>query len=97
MTATWYNTLAAIQDTEKHPIMLFSIGPRYRNEQKEDSGHLRVHHSASIVILDENMSLEAGREITKKIFRKLGFKDIKFVVKKQLQNIMLQVKSKRYL
>ncbi|MBW2976031.1 O-phosphoserine--tRNA ligase [Candidatus Woesearchaeota archaeon] len=82
MTATWYHTLEAMQDKEKHPIMLFSIGPRYRNEQKEDSGHLRVHHSASIVILDQNMSLKAGKEITKKIFKKLGFKEIKFVVKK---------------
>lgn len=82
MTATWYHTLAAIQDTEKHPIMLFSVGPRYRNEQKEDFGHLRVHHSASIVILDQNVGIKAGREITKKIFKKLGFNDIKFVVKK---------------
>jgi O-phosphoseryl-tRNA synthetase len=82
MTATWYHTLAAIQNKKEFPAALFSIGPRYRNEQKEDANHLRVHHSVSIVVMDPNISLEAGRKIIKEIIQKIGFKKIKFETKK---------------
>ena len=82
MTATWYETLAAMQDRANYPIALFAIGPRYRNEQREDKGHLRVHSSASLVIVDPNMSLEAGREITKTFLKRFGFTDANFEMKK---------------
>jgi len=81
MTATWFHTLAALQDKSGFPLALFSVGPRYRNEQREDARHLRVHHSASIVIMDPEMSLDAGREITKEILKQYGFSDIKFETK----------------
>ncbi|NWF77875.1 MAG: O-phosphoserine--tRNA ligase [Chloroflexi bacterium] len=81
MTATWFHTLAALQDKASFPIALFSVGPRYRNEQREDAHHLRVHHSASIVVMDPEMSLEAGRTITTKIMQQYGFPDIKFETK----------------
>lgn len=77
-TGTWYHTLAAMQDGAEFPVALFAVAPRYRNEQREDSGHLKVHHSASIVIMDPKMSLEAGREIAKEILQKYGFKETKF-------------------
>ena len=82
MSATWYHTLAALQNKSSYPLALFSVGPRYRNEQREDKGHLRVHNSASIVIMDPNMSLEAGRKITREILKRYGFKDVKFETKK---------------
>ena len=82
MTATWFHTLAALQDKVSFPVALFSVGPRYRNEQREDAGHLRVHHSASIVIMDPDMSLEAGAMITRKIMQQYGFSDIKFETKR---------------
>jgi O-phosphoseryl-tRNA synthetase len=82
MTATWYHTLAALQNKKEFPVALFSIGPRYRNEQKEDASHLRVHNSLSIVIMDPEVSLEAGRKITKKMIEKVGFSEIKFIRKK---------------
>jgi len=81
MTATWFHTLAALQDKASFPVALFSVGPRYRNEQREDAHHLRVHHSASIVIMDPEMSLEAGQAMTKKIMLQYGFPDIKFETK----------------
>jgi O-phosphoseryl-tRNA synthetase len=81
MTATWFHTLAALQDKISFPVALFSVGPRYRNEQREDARHLRVHHSASIVIMDPDMSLEAGRAITRDIMQQYGFPDIKFETK----------------
>ncbi|MCK4781357.1 O-phosphoserine--tRNA ligase [Candidatus Parcubacteria bacterium] len=82
MTATWYHTLAALQDKEEFPIALFSVGPRYRNEQREDFSHLCVHNSASMVIMDPEISIEAGRKITKEILKEYGFKDAKFEKKK---------------
>jgi len=81
MTATWFHTLAALQDKASFPVALFSVGPRYRNEQREDARHLRVHHSASIVVMDPEMSLDAGRSITKDIMQQYGFSDIKFETK----------------
>ena len=81
MTATWFYTLAALQDKSSLPLSLFSVGLRYRNEQREDAHHLRVHHSASIVIMDPDMSLDAGREITMKIMKRYGFSNIKFETK----------------
>jgi O-phosphoseryl-tRNA synthetase len=81
MTATWFHTLAALQDKASFPVALFSVGPRYRNEQREDARHLRVHHSASIVVMDPEMSLDAGRVITRDIMQQYGFSDIKFETK----------------
>ena len=81
MTATWFHTLAALQDKAGFPVALFSVGPRYRNEQREDARHLRVHHSASIVVMDPEMSLDAGRAITRDIMQQYGFSDIKFETK----------------
>jgi len=77
MTATWFHTLVALQDKAAFPVALFSVGPRYRNEQREDARHLRVHHSASIVVMDPEMSLDAGRAIARDIMRQYGFPDIK--------------------
>ncbi len=81
MTATWFHTLAALQDKTSFPVALFSVGPRYRNEQREDARHLRVHHSASIVVMDPEMSLDAGGAITRGIMQQYGFYDIKFETK----------------
>lgn len=81
MTATWFHTLAALQDKASFPLALFSVGPRYRNEQREDAQHLRVHHSASIVIMDPEMSLDAGRKITEEIINQYGFSEMKFETK----------------
>ena len=82
MTGTWYHTLAAVQDKMSFPIALFSVGPRFRNEQKEDKGHLRVHNSASMVVMDPNMSLEAGKGIVERFLKEMGFSDVTYEVKK---------------
>ena len=81
MTATWFHTLAALQDRVSFPVALFSVGPRYRNEQREDARHLRVHHSASVVVMDPEMSLDAGEAVTRDIMQQYGFSDIRFATK----------------
>jgi O-phosphoseryl-tRNA synthetase len=62
-------------------VALFSVGPRYRNEQREDARHLRVHHSASVVVMDPEMSLDAGRAIASDIMQQYGFSDTRFETK----------------
>ncbi len=82
MTATWYHTLAAVQDRWHFPVALFSVGARYRNEQREDKGHLRVHNSTSMVVMDPDMSLAAGKRITLDFLLRFGFSDARFETKK---------------
>lgn len=81
MTATWFHTLAALQYKAGFPVALFSVGPRYRNEQREDARHLRVHHSASVVVMDPEMSFDAGRAIASNIMKQYGFSDLRFEAK----------------
>jgi len=82
MSATWFHTLAAMQDRATYPLALFAVGPRYRNEQREDAHHLRVHHSASMVVMDPEMSLDAGRAIASDVLKDYGFEDVRFETKK---------------
>ena len=82
MTASWFPLLSAIQRNVKLPIKLFSIGKRYRKEQKQDANHLYESTSASIVVMAEDITLEDGKDLTKKIIADLGFKKVKIIQKK---------------
>lgn len=82
MTAAWFPTIAALQDKAQHPIRLFSIGLRFRREQKVDATHLRAHYGASCAVCDENMEIEAGKALAAEIMKPLGFKDFEFERKK---------------
>ncbi|MBU0762443.1 MAG: O-phosphoserine--tRNA ligase, partial [Candidatus Altiarchaeota archaeon] len=84
MTAAWFPTLAAIKDVV--PVKLFSVGLRFRREQKVDASHLRAHYGGSCAIMGEDISLKAGRKITEKILNALEFGDVKFVRKNATSN-----------
>jgi O-phosphoseryl-tRNA synthetase len=86
MTSAWFRTIAAIQHKIPMPIKLFSIGLRFRREQKMDAQHLRVHYGASCVIIDRNVDIEYGKKITKTVLKKLGFSDVKFIRKDVTSN-----------
>jgi len=85
MTGAWFPTLSAMKDG-KLPLKLFSVGLRFRREQKVDATHLRAHYGGSIVVMDDGMSNEAGKKLTKEVMEYLGFKDINFVKKKATSN-----------
>jgi len=74
MTSAWFLTLQSLYGKRDLPINLFSIGRCFRREQKEDSGHLRTYHSASSVILDDDVSVEDGRRIVKEVFKEFNIK-----------------------
>jgi len=82
MTSAWFLTLQALQHKAQLPLKLFSVDIRFRREQKEDPTHLRVHHSASCVVMKETLDVKEGEEITRALLKPLGFDRFRFVKKK---------------
>ncbi len=80
-TAGWFLVLRELQRREPLPLQLFSIGPKFRREQRLDPTHLYESWTASVVIAAEKISLEDGEQITRKILDKLGFSEVKFSIK----------------
>lgn len=77
ITTAWFPTLQVVQDKRDLPVMLFTAGWRFRREQKEDSTHLRAHYNLSMVVMDENLTIEDGKYITEEFFSRIGY-EIKF-------------------
>lgn len=86
MTAGWFPTIEVMQYKLPMPLKLFSVGIRFRREQKVDASHLRAHYGASCVIVGKDVNLKAGKEFTKKLFENLGLKNISFVKKDVTSN-----------
>ncbi len=86
MTAAWYLTLEAFKESRELPWQLFSIGLRFRREQRVDATHLRAHYGASCVLVDEDLSFEESIQLSKEILEQLGFKRLEFVKKKATSN-----------
>jgi len=86
MTGAWFPTIAALIGKRGTPMLLFSVGLRFRREQKVDARHLRAHYGASMVVVDDQMSVEAGMKLTEEILKRLDFKSIRFVKKKATSN-----------
>ncbi len=81
-TAAWFAALREIQRREQLPLQLFSIGPKFRREQRLDESHLYESWTASVVVMAKKMSLEDGEDLSREVLAKLGFKVVKFVRKK---------------
>jgi O-phosphoseryl-tRNA synthetase len=82
MTAGWFPLLGQMQKKYPLPLKLFSIGKRYRREQKLDASHLYESTSASIVVMAEEITMEDGKNLTEKIIKDLGLGACKIVAKK---------------
>jgi len=82
MTSAWFLTLQALQHRVELPLKLFSVDMRFRREQREDPTHLRVHHSASCVVMNDELDVEEGERITRALLEPLGFRNFRFVKKK---------------
>ncbi len=86
MTSVWFPLLENAQKHRPLPLKLFSIGPRFRREQREDASHLFESTSASIVVMDDQFSLEDGKKLTADILKGLGFHDCDFRLKQVTSN-----------
>ena len=63
------------------PHQYFTIGPKFRREQKIDATHLYDSHTLSLVIMAENISLEDCQNIVSSICEQIGFKNNKSEIK----------------
>ncbi len=81
-TTAWFPILSRVLTKKICPVQLFTTGLRMRREQREDATHLRSHYNASIVVMDEDFTLEDGRRLARRVVERLGFKDLDFVTKK---------------
>ncbi|MGB9936384.1 MAG: O-phosphoserine--tRNA ligase [Methanobacterium sp.] len=78
MTSGWFITLGAINKKRKLPVKMFSIDRCFRREQREDSSHLMTYHSASCVVVDDEISLDMGKAISESLLEYFGFEKFKF-------------------
>lgn len=82
ITTAWFLTLQAFQHRKELPIRLFTVDVRFRREQREDATHLRIHHGASCVIMDETVDVSLGEQVTRFVLEPLGFEKFRFIQKK---------------
>ncbi len=80
-TALWFPVISEMLKREPLPLQLFSVGQKFRREQRLDPTHLYESWTASIVIVAEEISLEDGQRITREILSRLGFDRVKFSIK----------------
>ena len=78
MTSGWFLTLQALVKRKPLPIKLFSIDRCFRREQREDETHLKTHHSASCVLVKEDVTVEDGKAVAEGLLSQFGFTDFKF-------------------
>jgi O-phosphoseryl-tRNA synthetase len=78
MASSWFTTLAAIIDKENLPIKIFSTGIWFKRGPKLNELKLSSHYGASLVIMDDKISVSNGKVIAEEILNRLGFKDLKF-------------------
>ncbi len=79
MTSGWFISLGHIHDKVKLPLKMFSIDRCFRREQKEDSSHLTSYHSASCIIVDDEVPLDTGMAVSESLLEYFGFSKFKFL------------------
>lgn len=80
-TAGWFSVLQEMQLREPLPIQLFTVGPKYRREQKLDETHLYRSWTASLVLMAEEISLEDGKDLAREVLERIGFDEVEFRLK----------------
>lgn len=79
MTSGWFISLKNIHNKSPLPLKLFSIDRCFRREQREDASHLMTYHSASCVVVDDEVSLDVGKAISESLLEYFGFSKFKFL------------------
>lgn len=80
-TALWFPVLAELYKKKPLPLQYFLIGPKWRREQKVDQTHLICSNTLSITILADEITLEDGKNIGRRIAKKIGFDSVKVETK----------------
>ncbi|AET64299.1 O-phosphoserine--tRNA ligase [Methanothrix harundinacea] len=79
MTSGWFITLGSLAGRASLPTKLFSIDRCFRREQSEDAARLMTYHSASCVIMDEDLSVEDGKVVADGLLAQFGFQKFRFL------------------
>ncbi len=78
MTSGWFITISNLMEKKPLPFKLFSIDRCFRREQKEDKSHLMSYHSASCVIVGDDVSVDDGKVVSEGLLSQFGFTKFKF-------------------
>jgi len=78
MTSGWFLTLSELHYRRSLPVKLFSVDRCFRREQAEDAARLMSYHSASCVIMDEEVSVEDGKSVADGLLSHFGFQKFRF-------------------
>jgi len=82
MTSNWFPVLQRMRTRAPLPVKVFSVGSRFRREQRQDPHHLFESTSASVVVMDEKLDMEDGKKLVRDILKKMGFNRCTFKKKK---------------
>jgi len=81
-TALWFKVLPVLARKNKMPLQYFTIGQKFRREQKIDATHLYASVTLSLIIMAEEISLEDCQNIASSICKQLGFERNRIEIKK---------------
>ncbi len=81
MTALWFPVLSEIYRWRDLPVQLFTVGQKFRREQRLDAVHLYSSFTASLVIMTDEITLDDGKEVVREFLRKIGFSKAEFRIK----------------
>ncbi|MFA6447828.1 MAG: O-phosphoserine--tRNA ligase [bacterium] len=82
MTSNWFPVLQRLRTRMPLPVRLFSVGSRFRREQRQDPHHLFESTSASVVVMDQNLSMDDGKKLVVDVLKRMGFDKCTFKKKK---------------
>ena len=78
MTSGWFITLSALKELREPPVSLFSIDRCFRREQSEDASRLMTYHSASCVMMGEDVTVDYGKAVSQALLSQFGFEEFRF-------------------
>jgi O-phosphoseryl-tRNA synthetase len=90
----WLESITELKAKKPMPLQLFSMGARYRKVK----GNVLASQVASVVLMDERVSLEDGKELAVSVLNALGIKggsfqksiDSKLYAKEAQQSVFVQ-------
>lgn len=78
MTSGWFITLSSLVDRREIPLRLFSVDRCFRREQSEDASRLMAYHSASCVVMGEDVTVDYGKAVSYALLSQFGFESFRF-------------------
>ncbi len=78
MPTSWLSTLEATYHEDKLPLRLFTTATAFRREPIPDSTHIETYNILSLAIADQDLTLDKGLAVLRKLIERLDLSDITF-------------------